>query len=200
MRTHSGEKPYACDQPDCESRFARNDELKRHQRLMHGSASSRHEVTVCRPSVCNMLTKYRRRSQTPTRSSITATARDRPTNIHPSPVAPGASRSPGIFWHHTLKHRQRDPLRIHPREPLRHSTRTFYRGSNNHARTARDIDEPLFLVVPPIPAAWGSVPASALHLQLDHARQSPATFQMPHGQSVSHATRTSGIKPPPLPP
>src|SRR6266481_31848 len=97
---------------------------------------------------------------------------DRPINTWLPQVVPGASPGPGLVAHRTLKHNQRDPLGIYTRESLRHSAWNFRRWKNTLARTARDIDQPLLFIVLFTPATWGSVPASTLHLQLGHARQS----------------------------
>ena len=143
MRTHSGEKPYVCDHPQCASRFARNDELKRHQRLMHSATSSNYEVTGCQLSgVQHTHEIHRVRSQTPTKLSTTAMAGDLPTSMPRRRAAPGMSLSQ--FPHRTLRYCQRD---IYPREPLRHSARGPRKGKNSPARATRDIDELLLFVI-----------------------------------------------------
>lgn len=36
LRTHTGERPFHCDQPDCGKQFTRNEELTRHKRIHSG--------------------------------------------------------------------------------------------------------------------------------------------------------------------
>ncbi|KAI1973241.1 hypothetical protein LOZ54_006760, partial [Ophidiomyces ophidiicola] len=40
IRTHTGEKPHACQYPGCSKRFSRSDELTRHSRI-HNNPNSR---------------------------------------------------------------------------------------------------------------------------------------------------------------
>jgi uncharacterized Zn-finger protein len=41
MRTHTGERPFACEHEDCPRRFARSDELARHRRVHERRAMRR---------------------------------------------------------------------------------------------------------------------------------------------------------------
>ncbi|KAJ1618061.1 hypothetical protein T492DRAFT_604810, partial [Pavlovales sp. CCMP2436] len=48
-RTHSGERPYACDEPDCEYRATQPGHLPRHKRTHGGEPATGSSPPVPRP-------------------------------------------------------------------------------------------------------------------------------------------------------
>ena len=144
MLTHYGHKKYACDEPDCVARFAQKDELRRHQRLAHISASSRYEVIT--HHLFNVVYSRNTQGALADTDQVVYNSHDR----RPSdPYESKSSRSRCVpdsdtFAHRMLKHRQPD---IHSRKPPWHSSWNVQWGENNVARTAHDINEPTPLVL-----------------------------------------------------
>ena len=93
IRTHTGEKPHACQYPGCTKRFSRSDELTRHSRI-HSNPNSRRST---KPHNATAIASYPQQEQTapmsmlpPPRVSMSA-----PTSTVGSPNAsPPNSYSP----------------------------------------------------------------------------------------------------------
>ncbi|XP_007952806.1 Krueppel-like factor 16 [Orycteropus afer afer] len=61
LRTHTGERPFACDWPSCDKKFARSDELARHHRTHTGEKRFHCPLCSKRFTRSDHLTKHARR-------------------------------------------------------------------------------------------------------------------------------------------
>ena len=61
IRTHTGEKPHACQYPGCTKRFSRSDELTRHSRI-HNNPNSRRST---KPHNAAAMASYTQQERTP---------------------------------------------------------------------------------------------------------------------------------------
>ncbi|KAF9901232.1 hypothetical protein BX616_002333 [Lobosporangium transversale] len=63
QRTHSGERPHMCEQPECQKRFSDSSSLARHRRIHTGKRPYKCNIDGCGKSFCRKttLTKHHRK-------------------------------------------------------------------------------------------------------------------------------------------
>lgn len=148
IRTHTGEKPHACQFPGCSKKFSRSDELTRHSRI-HNNANSKRGNRAHQQLQADSMLPPPPPAPRAIRSAPTSTLASpnvSPPQSYSSYSVPASHAYPGdvaLFARDTLAphmyRTQHYPSRGLPTYPNAHPTRTFgdYDPFDSHYRNPR---------------------------------------------------------------
>lgn len=131
-RTHTGEKPHACQYPGCTKRYSRSEELARHSRTHNDPKSSRRGVQEGRVATMNISRSpivSHPCSYAPYPTTVPSNDSNASWNVFPSLSAYAMSPSHSYGEGHLDSHRNAKRLRFDSPNPTSPSSPTFSQDS-----------------------------------------------------------------------